>query len=106
MIFPGLTQIRRGWNAIYDRMEDPTSIEIDLLNGIFIGIKYTDPSFEVRVYWLWSGLTLEEETCEDVDGMLETISQWAYHYTREIVEQDTYYSTIITGRHCIFQCLK
>lgn len=106
MIFPGLTQIQQAYNIYYNRAEDPTSIEIDLLNGMVIDIKYTDPDFEVRIYWLWDGLTLETETCEGVDEMLEAVSHFAFHYTREVVEQDTYDSTIIMGRHRIFQCLQ
>lgn len=105
MIFPGLTQIRQYWNVIYSRLEDPTSIEIDLLNGIFIEIKYTDPGYEVCVFWLWDGLTLETAACEDVDEMLETLSHHAFHYTREAVEYDTHDSIIVMGRHRIFQCL-
>ena len=108
-IFPGLTRIRQGWGQScvvnYDRMEDSKVVEIDLLNGIFIDIEYTDPGFEVRVYWLWDGLTLETETCEDVDEMLETLSHFAYHYTREAAEYDTHDSIIVMGRHRIFQCL-
>lgn len=109
MIFPGLTRIRQGWGQTcvvnYDRMDAPQQVEIDLLNGVFIEITYTDPGFETRVYWLWDGLTLEEETCDDVDRMLESVSHFAFHYTREVVEEDTYDSTIIMGRHRIFQCL-
>lgn len=110
MIFPGLTRIRQGWgqtcDIIYNRMETPKLVEIDLLNGMIVEVVYTNPGFEVRVYWLWGGLTLETETCEDVDEMLETLSHFAFHYTREVVEQDTYDSTIIMGRHRIFQCLR
>lgn len=104
-IFPGLAQIRQAYNVNYNRFEDPISIEIDLLNGVFINIEYTTPGFEVCVFWLWDGLTLETAVYEDVDEMLETVSHWAYLYTREVVEQDTYESTIIMGRHRIFQCL-
>ena len=108
-IFPGLTRIRQEWGQTcgvnYDRIEDPTLIEIDLLNGAFIEIRYDDPGYSLRIYWLWGGLTLEEETCNEIDEMLEMVSHFAFHYTREVVEQDTYDSTILMGRHRIFQCL-
>ena len=106
MIFPGLTRIQRNWNITYNRIEDPQLIQVDLLNGIFIDIEYTDPEYELRVYWLWDGLTLETQTCEDTDEMLEAVSHFAFHYTREVVEQDTYDSIIVMGRHRIFQCLR